>query len=102
LPRVSSFVFETNAGLQVVRAVRTSHIETSHRRPVTDLKWIACDSEIGLKGGRRVAKDDKDCHQLVTVASDGAMCVTPRRPLPCWALAVTLRARAGCSGICEC
>ncbi len=42
------------------------------------MRWIACDSEIGPKGGRRFAKEDKECHQLVTVASDGAMCVAGR------------------------
>lgn len=37
------------------------------------MKWIGFDSEIGPKGGRRSAKEDKDCHQLVTIASDGAI-----------------------------
>ncbi len=68
-------LFFIRRGLQVVRPVRTSQIESSHRRPVADLRWISCDSEIGPKGGRRTAKEDKECHQLVTVASDGAMCV---------------------------
>ncbi len=61
----------------MVRPFRTSQIESSHRRPVADLKWIGFDSEIGPKGGRRSAKEDKECHQLVTVASDGAMCEEP-------------------------
>jgi len=61
------------SGTQIVRPTRISQIESSHRRPVADLKWIGADSEIGPKGGRRIAKDDKECNQLVTIASDGAM-----------------------------
>eukprot|EP00937_MAST-01D_sp_MAST-1D-sp2_P004869 g4869.t1 len=65
---------ERDKRLPPVKYAALSHIDSSHRRPITDLHWLPAGMEVSPKGTIEKT-DDKRSHQFVTIAGDGQACI---------------------------